>query len=54
MPHVLYCVTIEEAKRMDGKSQGKKKETVRGKEPKEPLESTEEMRQREKGETGQK
>lgn len=30
-----------------------KKETVCGKEPKEPLESTEEMRQREKGETGQ-
>lgn len=31
-----------------------KRETVSGKEPKEPLESTEEMRQREKGETGQK
>lgn len=31
-----------------------KRETVCGKEPKEPLESTEEMRQREKGETGQK
>lgn len=32
----------------------RKREVVYGKEPKEPLESTEEMRQREIGETGQK
>lgn len=53
----MYCISIGERDwvrkrgiRLDGKTQ----EKLCGKEPKEPLESTEEMRQREKGETGQK
>lgn len=57
MPHVLYIYRGKERlskEKVGWKDSGKERGRLCGKEPKEPLESTEEMRQRENVETGQK